>query len=41
MRRPARLLPEWSACGACPSAEYHPEVDTGVHLMLVMDMAAR
>ena len=21
--------------------EYHPEVDTGVHLMMVLDMAAR
>ena len=30
------------ACSACRSrADYHPEVDTGVHLMMVLDMAAR
>jgi tRNA nucleotidyltransferase (CCA-adding enzyme) len=29
--------PRWTACGACRSApEHHPEVDTGVHLMLVL-----
>ena len=34
--------PRWTACGACRSrAEHHPEVDTGVHLMLVLDMCAR
>lgn len=27
--------------GVPQSAQYHPEIDTGVHMMLVMDMAAR
>ena len=38
----AKLLPEVDALFGVPqSAEHHPEVDTGVHLMLVLDMAAR
>ncbi|PZP93156.1 MAG: multifunctional CCA addition/repair protein [Variovorax paradoxus] len=36
-----RLLPEVDALWGVPQrAEHHPEVDTGVHLMLVLDMAA-
>ncbi|MFT3666811.1 multifunctional CCA addition/repair protein [Piscinibacter sp.] len=38
----ARLLPEVNRLWGVPQrAEYHPEVDTGVHLMMVLDMAAR
>ncbi|MFZ3126509.1 MAG: multifunctional CCA addition/repair protein [Rhodoferax sp.] len=38
----ARLLPEVDALWGIPqSVEHHPEVDTGAHLMLVLDMAAR
>ncbi len=38
----ARLLPEVERLWGVPQrAEYHPEVDTGVHLMMVMDMSAR
>ncbi len=38
----ARLLPEVDRLWGVPQrAEHHPEVDTGVHLMLVMDMSAR
>jgi tRNA nucleotidyltransferase (CCA-adding enzyme) len=37
-----RLLPEVDALFGVPQrAEYHPEIDTGVHLMMVLDMAAR
>lgn len=37
-----RLLPEVEALFGVPQrAEYHPEVDTGVHLMMVLDMSAR
>ncbi|PUE19899.1 multifunctional CCA tRNA nucleotidyl transferase/2'3'-cyclic phosphodiesterase/2'nucleotidase/phosphatase [Limnohabitans sp. MMS-10A-160] len=36
------LLPELGRLWGVPQrAEYHPEVDTGAHMMLVMDMAAR
>jgi tRNA nucleotidyltransferase (CCA-adding enzyme) len=36
------LLPELDRLWGVPQRpEYHPEVDTGVHMMLVMDMAAR
>jgi tRNA nucleotidyltransferase (CCA-adding enzyme) len=36
------LLPELDRLWGVPQrAEYHPEVDTGVHMMLVMDMAAQ
>jgi tRNA nucleotidyltransferase (CCA-adding enzyme) len=36
------LLPElYRLWGVPQRPEYHPEVDTGVHMMLVMDMAAR
>jgi predicted Zn finger-like uncharacterized protein len=36
----ARLLPEVDRLWGVPQrAEYHPEVDTGVHLMMVLDMA--
>ena len=36
------LLPELDRLWGVPQrAEYHPEVDTGAHMMLVMDMAAR
>ncbi|MFN3295880.1 multifunctional CCA addition/repair protein [Caldimonas sp.] len=38
----ARILPEVDRLWGVPQrAEYHPEVDTGMHLMLVLDMAAR
>ncbi|MFM2347742.1 MAG: hypothetical protein RL654_2495 [Pseudomonadota bacterium] len=38
----ARLLPEVDALFGVPQrADYHPEVDTGVHLMMVLDMAER
>ncbi|MDP2001175.1 MAG: multifunctional CCA addition/repair protein [Rhodoferax sp.] len=38
----ARLLPEVNALWGVPQrAEYHPEIDTGVHLMMVLDMSAR
>ncbi len=38
----ARLLPEVDALWGVPQrADYHPEVDTGVHVMMVIDMAAR
>lgn len=37
-----RLLPELDRLWGVPQrAEYHPEVDTGVHVMMVLDMAAR
>ena len=37
-----RLLPEVDRLWGVPQrADYHPEVDTGVHMMLVLDMAAR
>ncbi|WP_119156734.1 multifunctional CCA addition/repair protein [Caldimonas tepidiphila] len=37
----ARLLPEVDRLWGVPQrAEYHPEVDTGVHLMMVLDMSA-
>jgi tRNA nucleotidyltransferase (CCA-adding enzyme) len=38
----ARLLPEVDRLwGVAQRADYHPEIDTGVHLMMVLDMAAR
>ena len=38
----ARLLPEVERLWGVPQrADYHPEVDTGVHLMMVLDMSAR
>lgn len=38
----ARLLPELDRLWGVPQrADYHPEVDTGVHVMMVLDMAAR
>ncbi len=37
-----RLLPELDALFGIPQrADFHPEVDTGVHVMMVVDMAAR
>jgi tRNA nucleotidyltransferase (CCA-adding enzyme) len=37
-----RLLPEVQRLWGVPQrADYHPEVDTGVHLMMVLDTAAR
>lgn len=37
-----KLLPEVARLWGVPQrADYHPEVDTGVHLMLVLDMAAQ
>jgi len=37
-----RVLPELDRLWGVPQrAEYHPEVDTGVHAMLVLDMAAQ
>ena len=38
----ARLLPEVDRLWGVPQrADHHPEIDTGVHLMMVLDMAAR
>ncbi|MBI3524517.1 MAG: multifunctional CCA addition/repair protein [Betaproteobacteria bacterium] len=38
----ARLLPEVEALFGVPQrADFHPEVDTGVHVMMVIDMAAQ
>ena len=38
----ARLLPEVDRLWGVPQrADYHPEIDTGVHLMMVLDMAAQ
>ena len=37
-----KLLPEVDRLWGVPQrADYHPEVDTGIHLMMVLDMAAR
>ena len=37
-----RLLPEVERLWGVPQRpEYHPEIDTGLHLMLVLDMSAR
>ena len=37
-----KLLPELARLWGVPQrAEYHPEIDTGVHVMMVLDMAAR
>ncbi len=37
-----RLLPEVDRLWGVPQrAEHHPEVDTGIHLMMVLDMSAR
>jgi tRNA nucleotidyltransferase (CCA-adding enzyme) len=37
-----RLLPELDALWGVPQrADYHPEIDTGVHVMMVIDMTAR
>ena len=37
-----RLLPEvFNLWGVPQRAEYHPEIDTGVHLMMVLDMSAQ
>ena len=36
------VLPEVDCLWGVPQrAEYHPEIDTGIHLMMVLDMAAR
>ena len=38
----ARLLPEVNQLWGVPQrADYHPEIDTGAHLLLVLDMSAR
>jgi tRNA nucleotidyltransferase (CCA-adding enzyme) len=38
----ARVLPEVARLFGVPQrADHHPEVDTGVHLMMVLDLAAR
>lgn len=38
----ARILPEVDALWGVPQrADYHPEVDTGVHVMMVLDYAAK
>jgi len=42
--KPSRMLQVLRDCGALQKlqrAEYHPEIDTGIHLMLVLDMAAQ
>src|SRR3546814_6802346 len=38
----ARILPEVDALYGVPQRpEYHPEIDTGIHVEMVCDMAAR
>lgn len=38
----ARILPELDALWGVPqAAEHHPEIDTGVHVMMVIDYAAK
>jgi tRNA nucleotidyltransferase (CCA-adding enzyme) len=38
----ARLLPELDALFGVPQrADYHPEIDAGVHVMMVVDLSAR
>lgn len=38
----ARLLPEVNKLWGVPQrANYHPEIDTGIHLLMVLDMSAR
>lgn len=38
----ARLLPELDALFGVPQrADYHPEIDTGIHTLMVLDQAAR
>src|SRR3990172_3021790 len=38
----ARLLPEVDALFGVPQrADYHPEIDTGIHTMMVIDQSAR
>src|SRR5690606_32276872 len=38
----ARLLPELDRLWGVPQrADYHPEIDTGVHVMMVLEMTAR
>jgi tRNA nucleotidyltransferase (CCA-adding enzyme) len=38
----SRLLPEVDRLwGVAQRADYHPEIDTGIHLMMVLDMCAR
>lgn len=38
----ASLLPEVDRLwGVAQRADYHPEIDTGIHLMMVLDMSAR
>jgi tRNA nucleotidyltransferase (CCA-adding enzyme) len=38
----ARIMPEVDALYGVPQrADYHPEVDTGIHIEMVLDMAAR
>ncbi len=38
----ARLLPELDALFGVPQrADYHPEIDTGIHTMMVLEQAAR
>jgi tRNA nucleotidyltransferase (CCA-adding enzyme) len=38
----ARILPEVDALWGVPQrADYHPEIDTGVHVMMVLDYAAQ
>ncbi|MDI9332830.1 MAG: multifunctional CCA addition/repair protein [Cytophagales bacterium] len=38
----AHLLPALNALWGVPQrAEYHPEIDTGIHTMMVLDMAAK
>jgi tRNA nucleotidyltransferase (CCA-adding enzyme) len=38
----AKLLPELDRLWGVPQrADYHPEIDTGLHVMMVLDMAAR
>ena len=41
MRRPARIYPEIDALFGVPQpAQWHPEIDTGIHTLMVLDQAA-
>jgi tRNA nucleotidyltransferase (CCA-adding enzyme) len=37
----ARLLPESMPVRCAATGDYHPEIDTGIHTMMVVDQSAR
>ena len=42
MRSPGSLMPELDRLwGVDQPAEHHPEIDTGLHVMMVLDQAAK